>query len=562
MKQDQKELEASSASKMTRRGLLRTTASITAVSGLAGAISGTANAASSTGHPVLGGNRAKRSADAMKIRLDAASSHLQSFIDVQETNGDEGIYADYRASFTKTLPHNEFGEVDPVAYHALLAALSSGENKDFEAVQLAPTAARKLANPQGAYKFEMAGRDAHNTWMRPAPAFAGSETAAEMGELYWKALCRDIPFNVYDTDATIAAAVADLNGFSTTVGPKSDGSITPETIFRGETPGDLSGPYISQFLWKPIPFGPKSIDQTYATPAAGVDFMIDTGNWLNIQRGGAPSESLSKSGALYINDARALGEYVHNDFTFQAYLNAALIMLTMPGSFDLGNLYRTSATQGAFVSLGGPDVLDLVTKAGNLALTGAWYQKWLVHRRLRPEVYAGRLHFQMNGDKDYGLPDEIGMSDGVGRVLSQNGSYLLPMAFAEGSPTHPSYPAGHATIAGACCTVLKAFFDESYEIVDPVIASASGHSLGSYSGTLTAGGEINKLANNIALGRDWAGVHYRSDGVDGLNVGEQQAITLLADYSRTYRESFDGFTLTKFNGERIRITNGLVVASV
>jgi hypothetical protein len=36
---------------------------------------------------------------------------------------------------------------------------------------------------------------------------------------------------------------------------------------------------------------------------------------------------------------------------------------------------------------------------------------------------------------------------------------LLPMAFQEGSPMHPSYGAGHATVAGACVTILKAFFD-------------------------------------------------------------------------------------------------------
>lgn len=29
-------------------------------------------------------------------------------------------------------------------------------------------------------------------------------------------------------------------------------------------------------------------------------------------------------------------------------------------------------------------------------------------------------------------------------------SYLLPMAFPEGSPMHPSYGAGHGTVAGAC----------------------------------------------------------------------------------------------------------------
>ena len=39
------------------------------------------------------------------------------------------------------------------------------------------------------------------------------------------------------------------------------------------------------------------------------------------------------------------------------------------------------------------------------------------------------------------------------------GNWLLPMAFPEGSPMHPSYGAGHATVAGACTTILKAWFD-------------------------------------------------------------------------------------------------------
>jgi hypothetical protein len=55
------------------------------------------------------------------------------------------------------------------------------------------------------------------------------------------------------------------------------------------------------------------------------------------------------------------------------------------------------------------------------------------------------------------------------------------------------------------------------------------------------------------MGRDAAGVHYRSDSVRGLFVGEQQALGLLRDYSRTYNERFDGFIVRKFNGDRVRI---------
>lgn len=39
------------------------------------------------------------------------------------------------------------------------------------------------------------------------------------------------------------------------------------------------------------------------------------------------------------------------------------------------------------------------------------------------------------------------------------------MAFQEGSPMHPSYGAGHATVAGACVTILRPFFDTGAVLV-------------------------------------------------------------------------------------------------
>ena len=39
-------------------------------------------------------------------------------------------------------------------------------------------------------------------------------------------------------------------------------------------------------------------------------------------------------------------------------------------------------------------------------------------------------------------------------------TYLLSQVYPEGSPNHPTYTSGHATVAGACATILKAFFDK------------------------------------------------------------------------------------------------------
>jgi hypothetical protein len=105
--------------------------------------------------------------------------------------------------------------------------------------------------------------------------------------------------------------------------------------------------------------------------------------------------------------------------------------------------------------------------------------------------------------------------------------------------------------------LLKAFFDSDYVLPRPVEVTADGLALEPWRGaSLTLGNEIDKLASNIALGRDSAGVHYRSDSIRGLIVGEQQALGLLRDYSRTYNERFDGFIVRKFNGDKIKITAG------
>ena len=124
-------------------------------------------------------------------------------------------------------------------------------------------------------------------------------------------------------------------------------------------------------------------------------------------------------------------------------------------------------------------------------------------------------------------------------------------------PQHPSYPQAHATIAGACATVLKWFFNETTPISNPVVASADGTTTvpytGSDAGQMTVGGEINKLASNIALARMFAGVHWRTDYTEGLLLGEQGAISVLRDQRNLYNESFTSFTFTQFDGTQITI---------
>jgi hypothetical protein len=472
-------------------------------------------------------------------------------------NGDEVRYADRRASFAKTLVHNDLGEPDPVNFQQLVDALASGISDAFEQLPRSPEAQLKLNNPQAAYAFELAGLDGQATYTAPPPLFAGLDQARDMAEVYWQSLTLDVPFRDYDTDPLSAAALADLNAISESVNP-----VTSTTLFRGVTPGDLHGPYVSQFLWLSIPYGIHTIDQRYRFPTRGQSFLTTYEVWLASQRGSKPGDSLQfDASTRYISSNRELAEYVHQDFSFAPYLNAALVMLRFgDDALSPTNPYRGIANQSGDITFGNKNILTLIAEAALLGQKGSWYHKWLVHRRARPEIIGGRVENHLAGKTAYDLHTDLLQCDAIARVRQQNGTALLPLAFPEGSPTHPSYPSAHAANAGACITILKAFFNPDFVIPTPVQASGDGSSLEPWTGAdLTLGAEIEKLGSNIAMGRDAAGVHFRTDSVQGLQLGESQAIGLLCDYSRTYNERFEGFRLTTLDGRALTISKGVVV---
>jgi hypothetical protein len=109
-------------------------------------------------------------------------------------------------------------------------------------------------------------------------------------------------------------------------------------------------------------------------------------------------------------------------------------------------------------------------------------------------------------------------------------------------------------MSGAAATMLKAFFNGDYVIPNPVMPNADGTALVSYDGEpLTIEGELNKLASNIALGRDAGGLHYRTDGDLGMALGEQYAISILQELVNSYNEDFGGFSFNRFDGTPVTI---------
>jgi hypothetical protein len=368
------------------------------------------------------------------------------------------------------------------------------------------------------------------------------------------ALTRDVSFAEYETNPLAVAAAADLSRFSDLRVPKTGGRVTPATLFRGLTPGDVTGPYISQFLWLETPFGAETIDRRMRTTAAGIDYMTNYFDWLAVQDGAEPGPYPLDPTPRYIRNGRDLSEWVHIDVLFQAYFNAFLILGNLGAPADAGNPYNTSRTQIGFGTFGGPYMASVLCAIARPALKAVWYQKWFVHRRLRPEEFAGRVHNHVTRRTSYPIHSEILNSSVLDEVFRRHGTYLLPMAFPEGSPTHPAYGAGHATVAGACVTILKTLFDESWVIPNPVQVSPDGLALVPYNGPpLTVGGELNKLASNVAIGRDIAGVHWRSDATESLKLGEGVAISYLREERGCFNERFEGLSLTTFDGKTVVI---------
>lgn len=556
-----------------RRQFLGTAGAATIAAGAIGLepfVGGRATEAQAT---AVGQGSNQRANQCAKIRRDAAQTGLNATPQhlSHPTNVDDDLYANKIGSYSKGLPHNSDGTVVVSAYQALVNALSTGKPADFDAIPL--DGGRKLTNPQAGLAFDMEGPDAQSLVQPPAPAFASREEAAEIAENYWMAILRDVPFAQYGSHAAAAAAVADLNTFGadfrgakTNVGSgQNNGVVTSNLLFRGLTPGDKMGPYLSQFFYQPCHFGANEIAQKITTTQPGINFMTDFNEWLAIQRGYAPSTSqVFDTVPRYMRMGRDIGQWVHIDVLFQAYFQAFLILAGAGAPFDDGNPYKNNPTQDGFGTFGGPHIATLLCEVSTRALKAVWYQKWLVHRRLRPEVFAARVDRTAYHGAGYPVhPDilnDVNSASRLGGYLPA-GNALLPMAFPEGSPTHPAYGAGHATVAGACVTILKAWFKETTKLVDLSVQikqpTDDGLNLVNYTGAdagaLTVGGELNKIASNVALGRDIAGVHWRSDGTESLKLGEQIAIGILRDQRACYNEVFNGFSLTKFDGTTINV---------
>lgn len=554
---------------VSRRGFLGGVAGMAAgtlAGGVGAIVVGTAAAPDAEAVELAPSDPEARQDAAHQLRIKASQAEHQRPAIFHPTNGDEELYPNFIANFTKTLPHDDLGEVDPAAYLQLLDAIESGDLAAFDAVPQGIGGG--LLNPIGGLAFSLDGADSPAIGVDAPPAFASAEMAAMAAEVYWMAVLRDVPFAEYDTHPLVAQAAADLSGFSGYTGPKQGGQVTPQTLFRLGYPGELEGPMVSQFLLRPFTYDNIPIDPKMRVDVPGSDFLTGYDEWLAVQRGGGPGGGVPVDSELrYPRSVRDLGRVAGTDRIYSQYFRAALIASGFGGgALDPANPYTARPRQGGFATFGLAHLLDLVGHA-HKAERHTWYQKWNVHRYLRPEAFGGRVHNHVTGAASYpihadllGSPVlplvfEINRQRNQERLGINEGTYLLPQMFVRGGPAHPSFPAGHAVSAGSCVTMLKAWFREDFAWPNPVQPSADGLSLEPYTGPpLTLGGELNKLAHNLSIGRDMSGVHWRADDVAGNRQGEEVAIRLLREEKKALPEFptyFNGFSVTRFDGTTV-----------
>ena len=586
-------------------------------------------------------NRDRRQ-QALQVRLEAAnlaynrdhSMHVQNTEEIRYRKPDGT--PSHLASFTKGLPHDRDTGVisDADDFQKFVRALDSGSTHDIRDIPLGPqnvtprfnsaisrnpmADVRAWESMAAGNTFDLEGPDAQALTMPPAPALDSDELIAEMSECYWMALLRDVNFTAYDSEPLVARAIDSLNqtdwvktasnptGLNDAERSRVRGPFTTQNIFRGITPGDDVGPYISQFLLcgtSGIADGNNPIDGFVQYGAMRMDqrvrfvqrrnFMTTWEAWLDVQNGcdvrGREVYMQNQNMFRFISSPRDLATYVHFDALYQAYLNACLIMLANGVPFDSGIPFQRDDDidkQQGFATFGGPHILTLVTEVATRALKAVRFQKYNVHRRCRPEAIGGLVE-RYHHDRDSDLFDGVkrlydgldkSMLDSVAELnrqhnttFSENGvlrsedfastgdaeaTRLLPMAFPEGSPMHPSYGAGHAAVAGACVTILKAFFDHGYELDFAFVPNDSGKELvdvlDQLDRKLTVEGELNKVCSNISIGRNWAGVHFFTDYIESIRLGEKIAIGLLEEQKLTYPENFS-MTIPLFDGTVYRI---------
>lgn len=134
----------------------------------------------------------------------------------------------------------------------------------------------RFVNPLASAALEGLGPDPKSLEMLPAPSISSVNAAAEMVELYWMALLRDLPLSEFSA-ARLAEPVIPSTGQL---------DIRPETIFRSGLHDEDYGPIISQFFLRDVGYGTQTISVQQVPYLRKKDFLTTHEDWLRAQNTG------------------------------------------------------------------------------------------------------------------------------------------------------------------------------------------------------------------------------------------------------------------------------------
>ena len=396
----------------------------------------------------------------------------------------------------------EPGAVAPVL------AMKAGPERQAALDSLNRLGQRKLVSPSAGV---LASLPPHVAQLRP-PADDSIEMAADLAELGAMAILRDIHPAKWSEET---AAIAELSQFP---GLPQRLFGLPNDPIKGT--GTVFGREMVDFGWrKLLPWSTETRAGSYGATAE---------DHAALQRGDIPKAQRAYRGLSqdWSNPTlRALASIGHLD---QPYLLGLFMAFQLQSAkAKLSSRFPVLANETGFVSHGGfVDLQCAIAEATRLAMQWTWAIKNAVcaarPEELWPAAARGELH-----------PDLLAKAPTIMRRVGPH----LPMVYAEGAPLHPAYPSGHAAIAGACATILCAWFADG-EV--PAMKISALHA------------EIrHALWVFQVLPRMAAGVHFRADCEDGLKVGEEAALHYLREVKQF--EPLGQTTFTGFFGREITV---------
>lgn len=450
----------------------------------------------------------------------------------------------------------------------------------------------KLVDAHCVFDVELEGKYKSSFVIPPAPSMTSITAAAEILEVYVMALLRNYNFHILDPECIFYDDIPmeAKNYLNTLIGHlnhpgvkghlpyqqvDSNGNITADTLFRGIARGDVIGPYVSQFFYYETAIGNLKLEQKYQCLDISENTISDISNsryyfgkteqyFNELWNGGLKSSALQTK-TKYMTTLLDLMMYINRDQIWEAIFVTTSMFLSRGIPIGFHTKSR-SPGYARFINLGPVDLYTLMMKATKLAMSATWVWKWS-QLRPRPEEMAYQIHLakkytssDLSGSMIH-FPSEL-LNNPILEEIAKynNGKYLMPLGYSQGSPFHPSYPGGHATIAGAMVTIMKAWFNCDC-LIPAVVPDLTGDNLVMYklknnSGTqyLRIEDELDKIVTNCSHSRNMAGIHYRSDTEVGISIGEQAAISVLQDEVNKYSDEI-AFRFRKRSGEVVTIAN-------